>query len=350
MKVFAIGVVASAATASAQLEDLGFEFVTIGDPGNRAYSLPSDRAGSLTNFVDGRGSVSYAFRMSKSEINVGQWVSFANRFTARSEELDDLLQPPVTSVATRNFLPGPGETYSVPAGLERAQVPLSAPQVMMYLNWLHNDRPSTVEHLLTGAYDVGSLDGAGGIVLNEKAVRQPGARFWIPTLDEYLKAAHYDPAKDGTDPGWWDYAHTSDIAPTAGLPSSGDVARGLTTEEIRGLTQGISAVHTGLPLMLYPDSVSPWGIHDLLGGRPELIDERNPFDRPSFAGDDFNFTVKASSDNALLFLSDVDRIEQFLSRSSSESNVNVHIVTLVPSPWSVAVGVVGVGMLGRRRG
>ena len=45
------------------------------------------------------------------------------------------------------------------------------------------------------------------------------ASGWIPTQDEWMKAAHYDPNRYGAGQGgWWLYSHRSDVAPVPGVP------------------------------------------------------------------------------------------------------------------------------------
>ena len=69
----------------------------------------------------------------------------------------------------------------------------------------------------------------------ESRPRLPGAKYWIPTADEWLKAAHYDPDKFGPGLGGYRlFPNSSDAltqpgtpgvgAPTAGseVPRSGD--------------------------------------------------------------------------------------------------------------------------------
>jgi hypothetical protein len=46
-----------------------------------------------------------------------------------------------------------------------------------------------------------------------------GAQFWIPTLDEWIKAGFYSPTKGGTG-GYWLYATQSDSAPVKALATT----------------------------------------------------------------------------------------------------------------------------------
>jgi formylglycine-generating enzyme len=73
-----------------------------------------------------------------------------------------------------------------------------------FCNWLHNGQDSGDTE--TGAYlNIG----------NQTAfARQPGAKYFIPTENEWYKAAYFDPNKGGAGlPGYWDYPTKSDIPP-----------------------------------------------------------------------------------------------------------------------------------------
>jgi formylglycine-generating enzyme required for sulfatase activity len=73
-------------------------------------------------------------------------------------------------------------------------------------NWLMNGATSS-SSTETGAY---TLNGA--TTGNAPAVN-PGATFYIPTEDQWYKAAYYQGGD--TNAGYWDYATQSDTAPTA---------------------------------------------------------------------------------------------------------------------------------------
>jgi formylglycine-generating enzyme required for sulfatase activity len=72
-------------------------------------------------------------------------------------------------------------------------------------NWYQNGATSS-SSTETGAY---TLNGA--TTGNAPAVN-PGATFYIPTEDQWYKAAYYQGG--GTNAGYWDYATQSDTAPT----------------------------------------------------------------------------------------------------------------------------------------
>lgn len=61
----------------------------------------------------------------------------------------------------------------------------------------------------TGAYTLGNM------TTGTPPAKNPGARYWVPSENEWYKAAYYDPNKSGTGVGgYWSYATQSDTAPS----------------------------------------------------------------------------------------------------------------------------------------
>ena len=60
-----------------------------------------------------------------------------------------------------------------------------------YCNWEHNECPTGVQDASTTERGAYTLDGAneGGLDIT----RNPGAKYWIPSEDEWYKAAYHDP-------------------------------------------------------------------------------------------------------------------------------------------------------------
>jgi formylglycine-generating enzyme required for sulfatase activity len=73
-------------------------------------------------------------------------------------------------------------------------------------NWLMNGATS-LSSTETGAYTLNDATSGNAPAVN------PGATFYIPTEDQWYKAAYYQGGD--TNAGYWDYATQSDTAPTA---------------------------------------------------------------------------------------------------------------------------------------
>lgn len=89
-----------------------------------------------------------------------------------------------------------------------------------FANWLHNGQPG--EPGSPVPQDANSTeDGAYNMSLHPTEIaRESDARFFLPSADEWYKAAYYKGG--GTDAGYWDYPTESDTAPTAEPPPGTD--------------------------------------------------------------------------------------------------------------------------------
>ena len=84
---------------------------------------------------------------------------------------------------------------------------------MRFANWLHNGRPNSgFQNVITteaGVYDINNG-------LTEP--RAANAKFWIPSEDEWYKAAFYDTTTGaGGGDNYWTYPTRSDAAPVVAV-------------------------------------------------------------------------------------------------------------------------------------
>ena len=93
-----------------------------------------------------------------------------------------------------------------------------------FCNWLQNNQPSftagTPSDVVAAATETGAytLNGANDNNSLLNVSRNTGAAYFIPTLDEWYKAAYYK--GNGSDAGYWLYPTQSDSAPNNVLSST----------------------------------------------------------------------------------------------------------------------------------
>jgi hypothetical protein len=260
--VFVAGVAGSVAAASATPGADGFDWATIGAVGNAAYSGPGP--------LSGRGSVNYQYKIGKLEITTSQWLEFTNTFSTQTDAYNFTNLGPLYWGAT--FDPtyiGPGVRYRLRQGDPNAGMRpvggISWRDAARYCNWLHNGKSSSLASLTTGAYDTTTFGGNRTIGYTDAATRLPGAKFWIPSLDEWMKATYYDPDRFGNGVGgWWEYTNRSNQQGVSGVPGVGTTSAGLRLD--------FSAEWT-IPLGAYSNVTSPWGLWDTSGGATEWTEE-----------------------------------------------------------------------------
>jgi formylglycine-generating enzyme required for sulfatase activity len=188
------------------------DWVTVGDPEN-----PADATGF--------GAVPYVFQIAKHEVSNEQYVEFLNAI-AKSDPhglwsesmgaplLRDLgqggIQENLPVFAERTGSPGAYRYACRPGWEKKPVVYVTFLSAMRFANWRHHGGGSGDTE--NGAYDLAM----GGL-----APREAGARVWIPSEDEWYKAAYYQPAsKGGPAGGYWRYATRSNDQPKAVEPGS----------------------------------------------------------------------------------------------------------------------------------
>jgi len=176
------------------------DMVTVGNPGNTA---------DTTGQPNPAGAVADSFQIMKFEFTNSQYAAFLNSvaktdtYALYNTDMGSNARGGITrSGASGSF------TYAVKANMGDKPVNyVSWFDAARVSNWLVNGATGT-SSTETGAYTL-----VGGQTSGTAPARNSGATFYIPTEDQWYKAAYY---KGGsTNAGYWDYATQSDTAPTA---------------------------------------------------------------------------------------------------------------------------------------
>jgi formylglycine-generating enzyme required for sulfatase activity len=256
---------APAAGASSGPAHLTFETVRVGSPGNKAVSVvpfsdavyascsvaPQTKAGCLSV-----GSVGYPYGIGELEVTVAQWVAFLNTVDPRGTDQHQLYD----SSESASSWPRYGQINFSSSARRGSHYRIAYPQ------WA--DKPYGAASFLRAARFVNSL--TNGKVLSRRAHRagsfsfisytvrlsrqtergmydlarqkRTGATrarkrgFVLPSQNEWIKAAYYDPQGGGT-LSYWKYPTNAGVfgdgtatAPTAATldPQNGNVTNGAT--------------------------------------------------------------------------------------------------------------------------
>jgi len=172
--------------------------------------------------VTGKGAVAYDFRIGKYEVNNLQYAAFLNAMAA-----DDPHSLYNTNSATDIHAGigrsgSPGEYfYTVKPGMgHRPVVLVDFYDVLRFCNWLHHGQPSGAQDATTtedGAYTL-----TPEALAAENVLRNPDARYWLPSDDEWYKAAYHQPLGQGGDfSEFWPYPTRNIDAPISEPPPGG---------------------------------------------------------------------------------------------------------------------------------
>ena len=188
-----------------------YDLVTVGNAGNAA---------DTTTY----GGVAYDYQIGKYDVTIGQYTAFLNAVAAT-----DTYSLYNTSMATDLNMAGISRTgssgsytYSViNNGGDSSNRPITYVSwwdSARFSNWMANGQPTGAQSSTTtenGAYNVnGATSGSapGRNTVNPNTSAAP--TFYIPTENEWYKAAYYSPVKGGVgSPGYYAYATQSDTAP-----------------------------------------------------------------------------------------------------------------------------------------
>jgi formylglycine-generating enzyme len=188
------------------------EFVTVGDAGNAADT--AEHSGNPA----GQGAVAYNYQIGKYDVTVGQYVQFLNA-VAKTDTYglydDGMLTDLLTVKITRSGSDG-SYAYAITGGYSQAAncpvFDVSWGDAARFCNWLQNGQPTGLQgpgttetgaYALNGAITDSALTGIG---------RSSGATYFIPTENEWYKAAYY--RGGSANAGYWLFPTRSNNQPS----------------------------------------------------------------------------------------------------------------------------------------
>ena len=216
-------------------------YLTIGNANNTGYYDDANGIGYNYNPI---GAVPYTYKIQKYEVSNAAYIAFLNAVAALSSAdtyalWNTLMQTETLGGISRTGSGTAGAVYVYSAKTGMAAKPVVYVtwwSAVRYANWLHNGRPTAAAGITNttedGAYTIIGADDAPynsftnvDMTLNPQDssgffstnsypyyhVRQSTAKYALPTLHEWAKAAYYDPAGVGL---WWNYPTASNTKPT----------------------------------------------------------------------------------------------------------------------------------------
>ena len=202
-----LAVLAGIALSTPAFAVVTIDYVPVGNPGNAADTT-------------GYGAVAYAYQIGKYEVTNSQYAEFLNAADPTGANANGIYN---NNMGSNNrggitFTSGAanGAKYTIRTSMGDKPVNyVSWYDAARFTNWLHNGQG--IGSTETGAY---TLNGNTGII-----TKNVGAIVYLPSEDEWYKAAYYDPTPGaGGGDNYWLHATQSDTAPTlASANSTGDI-------------------------------------------------------------------------------------------------------------------------------
>jgi formylglycine-generating enzyme required for sulfatase activity len=205
--LFPLAALACLLAAPALAAPITIDMVTVGNPGNG-----TDTSGRPN--TAGFGRVDYSYQIGKYDVTIGQYTAFLNAADPNGNNPNDIYNEKMKddrNIAGIRYTAGAsaGAKYSViDNGGNSSNRPITYVSwfdAARFANWMTNGQGGGDTE--TGAYTLNGVTTGNAVAVN------PGAAFYIPTENEWYKAAYYSPTLNSGAGGYYAYATQSDTAP-----------------------------------------------------------------------------------------------------------------------------------------
>lgn len=283
---------------------------------------------NLANPADsnGLGSVAGSYRIGRTEVTNTQYAEFLNSVDAAGTNplalYNNLMASSPLGGILFNITLAEGDRYSVKPGYaNKPAVYVSYYDAMRFVNWLGNGQTPLYQGQAStenGAYDLNN---------GAQATRRSAASVFLPSRDEWHKAAYYQPdTSGGPVGGYWTYPVQTNTFPISSPPpgitgsgnfygSNGFAITGSTTfDELQNYLVDVGA---------YGASPSFYGTFDQAGNVREWTETSGlSLEKYALGGswNDFGFVTGASN--------------EFSLGAASEDSMTGFRVAAVPEPAS----------------
>ncbi|MFZ4115529.1 MAG: SUMF1/EgtB/PvdO family nonheme iron enzyme [Chthoniobacterales bacterium] len=250
-----------------ELKPINIECMLVGDPGNSA------------DIVTQLGAVAATYYIGKYEVTVAEWCAFLNAVATQGDPhgLYDTRMTYDPLVASIEYQRNDDGSYHYNPITGRDLFPItyvSYHNALRFCNWYQNgqlnrQQGDQLAQMSTenGAYTFNIVDG------EEKALPSEDARYFLPTEDQWIKAAYY--AGGGLDQKYWLYPTQHDAPPNHGDPAN-------MIDDGEGFYSNIATVSNNIvirPVNFFEETQGAYGTRDMGGNVTEWItriDRNNP--------------------------------------------------------------------------
>ncbi|MFM7520363.1 MAG: formylglycine-generating enzyme family protein [Planctomycetota bacterium] len=202
-----LGAVAGGSIARA----VTIDWVTVGNPGN------------ANDPATGYGTVADSYQIGKYDVTISQYTDFLNA-AAKSDpySLYNTNMGTNLNIAgiSRSGSPGSYSYTVINNGGSSGNRPITYVSwfdAARFANWMQNGQG-------LGSTETGAYTLVGGQTAGTAPAKNPGAAFYIPTENQWYKAAYYSPLLNSGSGGYYAYATQSDTAPGNNIGSGANQA------------------------------------------------------------------------------------------------------------------------------
>jgi formylglycine-generating enzyme required for sulfatase activity len=198
-------------STSSKLEILGFRLASVSNPLNlKNYFVTVGDAGNNNDVINtdiNYGKVDNIYQIGKYPVTNDEYVEFLNAVASTSDpyELydDNIVNEILGGIIVEEILGN--YVYSVKPNMDKKPVIfINWFSAARYCNWLHNGKGN-------GSTENGAYNIPDGRIIGDAVPRSPNANYYIPTENEWYKAAYYKSGSSNAE--YWFFATQNDNIP-----------------------------------------------------------------------------------------------------------------------------------------
>jgi len=237
--------------------------------------------GNAPNPTTGLGRVTENFKISAYETTIAQYADFLNNSYAGKQGLYGVYNTNIGAKQTTNPPSGVGiaqsgsagsYTYTVNTGFADKPVNnITWFTAARFVNWYANGQTTAPTATETGSYTL-----VGGQTSGNIAARNANAKAFLPSADEWTKAAFYDPKTQS----YSTWPTQSNTRPTATIPTGNEQITAANTANYNPQSAGVTTKMTNVGT--YVNTTSTYGLFDMTGNVNEMTDTAQSTDATKF--------------------------------------------------------------------
>ena len=297
--------------------------------------------GNAPNPATGLGRVTSNYKISAYDTTISQYVEFLNGSDAGKQGQYGVYSSSIgttpnntTSAITRGGSVG-SYTYSL-SDSKFANQPVNFVNwfsAARFVNWYANDKSASATATETGSYTLINGQTTGSIV-----ARNAGAQIFLPSADEWTKAAFYN----ATAQNYYLWPTTSNTKPTAVVPTGSETVTAANSANYKiadAAADTLKMTNVGT----YVNTTSTYGLFDMLGNVTQMTDTSNSGGSfqafgGSYASTDLQMTQFWSSDPT--------SGQQFRVGGNATATIGFRVAAVaVPEPGNMVAAAMGIGGL-----
>lgn len=287
--------------------------------------LNSGNAADLNSY----GSVAYDYQIGKNEVTNSQYAAFLN--AVAKTDTYSLYNTNMNSSASVGGITQTGTSgnfvYTVKPGMgDRPVSWVTWLDAARFVNWMQNGQTNNVATTETGAYAL------NGTLVASSVARTGGATIWLPSENEWYKAAYYDPNRNGPGSGgYWTQATQRSVALVSNTVGDSQAAN-YTISGNSGTGPGATIKVTTVGAY-GTNSDSAYGTNDQAGNVREFTDTITTGTTRVSRGGSWDSPASALSSS----------VRTGIGGTIDSASVGFRIATVIPEPSTALFSILAIG-------